>query len=565
MSAKPPDRPTARGALRQVAANPALRRIEIAWALGIAGDAAYVVALVVAAFAEAGAVGVGILTIVRMAPSVVGAPLAGLLAGRRPPARLLLGAHAIRAGAAVLGTAALAMDAGALPVLGAATVSASAGAFVRPLQASAMPAMARDPDELIAANVAMSTGEGIGSFGGPLVAGLLLAVTGPTGAAAGASLLFVVAALSLATLRTTGDEAAEHAAERRARAMDPVSLGAVGRELTAGLRVAARQRGAATILGGFAGQVLVRGMLTTLSVVAAIRLLGMGEAGVGVLSAAYGLGTLAGALLAVRLTGDGGGGRALGPPYAVSLSLWGLPLAVVAAVPHPVVAIVALAVSGVANATLDVAGFTLLQRCVPGRDRVAIFGLLEAIVAVGLAAGSAGAAVAVDALGDRGALAVAGAILPILAVAIWGRLRQVDREVVVPERQLHLLRGISLFARLPMTALERLAEAMRPQTVAAGTAIMIEGEPGTAYVVIIDGEVEIRAGGAPVARCGPGEGVGEIALLRSVPRTASVVALTDARLEILGSADFLAAVAGPTSAAAAAAVIDERLARSGMT
>lgn len=563
MTTDPPARPGARGALRQIAANPALRRIELAWTLGVAGDAAFVVALVVAAFAEAGAAGVGVLTIVRMAPSVVGAPLAGLMAGRRPPARLLLVVHGVRAGAAVFATTALAMDGGTVLVLVSATVSASAGAFVRPLQAPAMPAMARTPDELIAANIAMSTGEGIGSFAGPLLAGLLLAVAGPVGAAAGASVVFMAAALALATLRFTGDEEAEHAAERRARVMDPVSLGAVGRELTVGLRAAARFRGAATVLGGFAGQVFVRGMLTTLAVVAAIRLLGMGEAGVGLLGAAYGLGTLAGALLAVRLTSRGAGGRALGPPYAVSLSLWGLPLAVIAAVPHPVVAIVALTVSGVANATLDVAGFTLLQRCVPGRDRVAIFGLLEAIVAVGLAVGSATAAVAVDALGDRGALAVAGAILPTLAVVIWGRLRQVDRQVVVPERQLRLLRGIPLFARLPMTALERLGEAMRPQTVAAGTALMTEGEPGTTYVVIVDGDVEIRAGGRPVARCGPGDGLGEIALLRSVPRTATVVALTDIRLEVLGSADFLAAVAGPTSAAAAAAVIDERLARSG--
>jgi hypothetical protein len=77
------------------------------------------------------------------------------------------------------------------------------------------------------------------------------------------------------------------------------------------------------------------------------------------------------------------GSRSLGPTFAVSLSFWRFPLAVVAALPHPAVAIVAFALSGMANATLDVAGFTLLQRSVPRAERIAVFGLLEATVSLG--------------------------------------------------------------------------------------------------------------------------------------------------------------------------------------
>ena len=552
-----PARPSAGAAIRTVTANPALRRIEIAWMVGMAGDAAFTVALLVAAFGFGGPVAVGVLTVVRMAPSIVGAPLAGLLAGRRPPTRLLFVAHLVRAGGAVVATTGIAAGT-PLVVLGGAVVAASAGAFVRPLQGAAMPTMARSPDELVAANVVSGSGEGVGSFGGPLIAGILLGLAGPVAAAAAATGGFLAAAAVLARRTTTADDDAEHEAERRGRAAGRLTVGAIATELTAGLRSLGRHHGAATIMTDLAGQVFVRGLLTSLLVVTAIHLVGLGEPGVGLLAAANGLGTLIGAVVAVRLAGS----RALGPTFAVSLSFWGLPIAVIAAVPHPAVAIVALVVSGVANGVLDVAGFTLLQRCVPRAERMAVFGLLEAIVALGLAAGAAVAPLLIDAFGDRAALAIAGAILPILAVGSWARLRRVDEEAVIPDRQLRLLRGVPLFAPLPLTALERLAEALVPVRHPSGATILRQGDPGRDYFLIESGEVDISVDGRPIVRSGPGDGFGEIALVQDVPRTAGVVARTDVALEVLSSADFLAAVAGPTSAAAAAAVIDERLARS---
>ncbi len=546
------------GALRAVLANQGLRRIEVAWALGLAGEAAFTVALLVAAFTIGGPFAVGVLTIVRMAPSVVGAPLAGLLAGRSRPTDLLLVAHGVRAVGAGVVSVVLAVHAPPLVGLLGATIAASAGAFVRPLQVAAMPAFAASPAELVAANGATSTGEGLGSFVGPVIGGLLVATSGTLAAAVAATALFVTAAAGLARLKPSADEEADRRAAHNERPAAAVSIAAVGRELTAGLRVATRRRSAAAVLMGFAGQVFVRGLLTTLTVVAAIRLLGMGESGVGSLGAAYGLGTLGGALLAVRFAGR----QTLAPAFAVSLSLWGLPLAIVAAVPVPAVAIGALAVTGVANAILDVAGFTLLQRCVSGAERVSIFGLLEAIVSLGVGLGGATAPLLIERFGDRGALAVAGAILPILAVGSWGRIRAVDRDVVLPQLELSLLRGVPLFARLPMTVLERLAEAMRPVRIAAGEELVREGDPGDDYFIISGGRFDVRQGSRVVASAGPGEGVGEIALLRAVPRTASVVAVEDGSAYALDSAAFLAAVAGPTSAAAAAAVVRERLARS---
>ena len=167
----------------------------------------------------------------------------------------------------------------------------------------------------------------------------------------------------------------------------------------------------------------------------------------------------------------------------------------------------------------------------------------------------------IEAAGDRGALAIAGAFLPIVAAASWRRLQRVDAAAILPDRELRLLRGIRLFDPLPLTALERLAEGMHQVSVGAGDVVMTEGEEGDVYAIVADGRFEVRQRGRVVSALGPGEGLGEIALLRSGVRTATVVALTDGSLDMIDCEVFLAAVAGPTSAAAAAAGIDERLSR----
>ena len=546
------------GALRDILGSPGIRRIEAAWACGIAGDAAFLVGLLVVAFAAGGPLAVGLVGAARTAPAVVAGTLAGAVAGRLPPGQLLLAVHLGRAVPAILAAMLVAVGGPLVVIVLLAAISAGAGTLVRPLQASVMPSFARRPDELVAANVAMSTGEGLGAFIGPLAASAGIAIAGAAGAFGAAAVLLGAGVISLVGLRTTADEQAEFDAQRTGGGYSNPPLRRLAEVIVAGPAAVRSVPAATTIMVGFGAQLLVRGLGTVLLVVAAIELLGLGEAGVGLLAAATGLGGLAGALAGVGLAGR----RRLGPLFAVALVAWGLPYAVLGVWPVPLLAIAGLFVSGVANAVLDVAGFTILQRTIPAPERVAAFGVIESMAGVFVPLGGLLVPALIAVMGPQGALAVTGAILPAVAVATWPRTRLADDAALVREEELRLLRGIPLFEPLPMTALERIAAALEPATYAPGEALMTEGEEGDRYFIIASGEADVSQRGRHLVRCRSGEGVGEIALLRSVPRTATVTAIGEVGAFYLSAAAFRAAIAGPTSAAAAREVAAERLSRS---
>ena len=96
---------------------------------------------------------------------------------------------------------------------------------------------------------------------------------------------------------------------------------------------------------------------------------------------------------------------------------------------------------------------------------------------------------------------------------------------------------------------------------AAGTEVVRQGDHGDRFYVIASGEVDVFIDGSQVRTFGPGEHFGEIALLRDVPRTATVKAKTDSELYALDRDEFLSAVTGHAeSAEAADAIVASRLA-----
>jgi MFS family permease len=529
-------------ALNAAMRNPNLRRVELAWGAAIAAEWAHFVALGVFAYKAGGTSAVGIAGLIRMLPAAVVAPLASSLGDRFRRERFLLAIALL--GSVALAGSALGYYAGrseALVYLFAAVMGVSA-TLIRPALQAILPSLARTPDELIAANGASSTIESLGTLGGPLLAGLLVALASPgvVFAAAGGALL--AGALLLLRLRVEG-------------VIQPTAARADTRELLLGGFRAVNRRPTRLIFGLIAAQGFVRGCLNVLIVVAVFRVLHSDDGAVGYLTAALGVGGLLGAFGASTLEG-----RRLAVPLGAALVFWGLPIALVAPKPYLPVALLLLAVVGAANSVEDVAGFTLLQRIVPDEVLSRALGVVWGGVMGAVALGSIIAPAVVALLGPRVAFAVVGAILPTLSLLAWRRLRAIDSEVVAPADELAVIGEVPLFAPLSVVAKEHLAGKLTKVEVAPGEIVVRAGETGDRFYIVGEGELEITNGVHGTAT--RGDFFGEIALLRDVPRTATVRARSPCELYALDRDDFLAAVTGHSGVRAAGeAVVEERLGR----
>jgi MFS family permease len=533
-------------AFRDVFANPALRRVELAWAASIFGTWAYGIAVVVYAFEQGGATAVGVVGLARWLSAAAVSPFAALLGDRYDKRLVMVSSDLARV--LLIGAAAAAVYTDSPPVVVyilAALVGVAATAF-RPAEAALVPTLAGTPEELTAANVTASTIESIGMFGGPAIGGLLLAATGPaTVFAVTAGLLLVSAALLVGIHPVAEPDPAERHEE------------SIREELLAGFRAIVGERRLRLLVGLFSAQTFVDGMLSVLIVVIALDLLDTGRAGVGFLNSAVGIGGLLGALAAAALVGR----RRLAADFGLGIFIWGVPISLLAVWPNQLFALVLLGIVGVGNTLVDVSGMTMMQRAAPDEVLARVFGVLESLLLLTVALGSLVAPLLVDWLGDRGALVVAGALLPVLVVPAWPRLTAIDRAARVPEEQLELLRANAIFAPLPASTLEQLADRMTEVRAQAGEQIVRQGEPGDLFYVIEEGTVEVAVDGQPAHELGRGESFGEIALLRNVPRTATVTARTDVLLYALDRSTFIPAVTGSgPSLSAAEGVIGMRLA-----
>ena len=128
----------------------------------------------------------------------------------------------------------------------------------------------------------------------------------------------------------------------------------------------------------------------------------------------------------------------------------------------------------------------------------------------------------------------------------------------VPVRALALLRRLQLFAGLAPPTLESLARSGVWQSVPRSTVVIREGDPGDTFYIVESGAVAVTRGGQPIRTLyAAGDGFGEIALLRDIPRTATITAVTDTVLLTLGRREFLAAVTGhPVVSAEAGRVVE---------
>jgi MFS family permease len=263
-----------------------------------------------------------------------------------------------------------------------------------------------------------------------------------------------------------------------------------------------------------------------------------------------------GAFAAVSL-----GGRRLAAPFAAGLVLWGVPIAVVGAWPETVVALLMIAVIGGGNSVLDVSGLTLLQRLVPNEVLTRVLGVLWGFAMAMMGVGSIVGAALVDGLGIRTALIATGVSLPVLTLLSWRRLVRIDRSAAIPVDQLAALDRVPMLAQLSLVAKEEVAAQLVEVEVDPSTDVVREGEAGDRFYILLEGEADVLAHGRKIAlRTGP-DYFGEIALLRDVPRTATVRARSRLRLYTLERDDFIRAVTGHAAGRDAGhTVVTERLA-----
>jgi MFS family permease len=550
--------------LRTIWDNRSLRRLNLALAGSMIGDWAYATAIVVWAYENGGPTAVGLWFAIRLAAMAVVTPFAATLADRFPRIAVMVGTDLVRLVIVLAVAAVIAVDGPAAVVYVLATLASLVSAPFRPAQMALLPGLVRSPEELTAANAVGSTVESLAMFIGPAIGGLLLTLTGIPVVLLVNAVTFTwsaVLVLSIARseaevsapLEDSGGDDPTADPDRPTDAEDDPSE-SFWAQSVAGFRVLLANRDLRLITLLYCAQTVVAGASIVFEVTMADDLLGTGPAGVGYLDSVLGVGALVGGLLAVALAPR----HRLASDFGLGVLFWAVPLLLVTVWPTAAVAFLAMFVLGVANPVADVNASTILQRLVPDAVMGRVFGALDAALIAAMALGSLVMPLLLRELGLQWALAALTLPVALLWLVTVPLLRSLDTRLEPPEH-LPLVRALSVFQPLLQTDQEAVALQLVEQRVAAGTVVLTQGEAGDRFYVLESGAVDIVRDGDVVNTLAAGDCFGEIALLRDVPRTASVVATEDCVLQTLSREDFLAAVSNPEARTAADAIAARRL------
>jgi MFS family permease len=516
--------------IRAVRGNRSIIRVVAAYGAFAFGEWAIWIAMLVYAFDRGGATASGIVALVQLLPSAALAPFLAALAERWPRERVLLVAYGGQAVSMATAAVLLAADASVPIVYGVAAIVTLFITLGKPAHHSLLPWLARSPEELTVANVVTGTVLNLAILLAPVLTGLLLLVAGAGAVFATTAVVLAIGAALVWPVRT------ERSALARRRTSDRADADRIG--IGEGLRILRKHAGSRTVVVLIATGSVIEGAMDVIAVVLALDVLAIGDGGVGVLGSAIGAGGLIGAAAAAGLVGR----ARIGIPFQAGLLLWSLPIVVAGIAPSIGVAVLAFLVAGVGRSVMDVAGRTLLQRVAPDAAMNAIFGALEGLHDLMLAVGSIVVPALILVAGPRWALVLTGLWLPVVLLLTARAVRGADDHGVVHVRELRLLRALPMFASLAPPTIERLASHLERSHVAADRPIILEGERGDRFYVIDTGSAAVSIGERRVREIGPGDGFGEIALLRDVPRTATVETLTPVALYSLERSVFLTAL-----------------------
>ena len=534
-------------AFAETARSPNLRRVQLAFGAAFAAEWGLTVAIGILAYRDGGVAAVGAVALARLLPSALLAPLVSGVIDRHRRDHVLVAACAIRAVALGLAGVVLAATGEPIPVYVLAAVATVAHTFVRPASSALLPSLCTTPSQLTSANVVRGLLDSLSALVGPLAVGLLVGPIGIDG-------VLVVAGVAVGW----GGWLVSRVRYEVPPRAEAVVRGSTMHEVLAGFAIMLERREVGLMTGLAGMQAFTRGAFSVFAVVMAIDMLDIGEAGVGVLTAAFGAGAVVGSFGASLLVGASGFARWLG----VGVALWSAPFAVVAFVSQEWAAFALLMIVGVGNALVDVAGFTAFNHLVPDEVMGRFFAGFEAVVALGVALGGPGAALLIELLGQRGAFIAVGALGPVCVLASWPALRRADIRMGVATRVIAVLQRVPMLRPLPLATIARLATLVNGREVPPGAVVVQEGETADDFFVIAHGRADVTKADRHLRRLGPGDCFGEIAALTRGPRTSTVRADTELKLLRLRGEHFVNVVSGYTpSESAAGALVAERLAR----
>ncbi len=536
-----------RTSLGHVIRNRNIRRIQLAFVGSAIGDGAYAIAVAIFAYEAGGAAAVGIWMAVRYTLMAITAPFGALLADRWPRKRVMILADLIRAVLITASAICLYADTPAAPVFVLATLTSLLASPFLVAQRAMLPSLAERPEELTAANGTASTIDSLAWFAGPALGGLLLEFTTVQGVFLVEVGTFLWSMALVAGVRVPkADEADEPAAPEATGVADDEEPGFLS-ETVAGFRTIGSDSGLLLVTLAVCAQTIVAGATMVIFVSMAADILDSGESGVGYLNSVFGVGCILGGFIAIARAAR----QRLAADLAVGVLLWSVPLLLVSAWSVPAACYIAVALVGIGNPLVDVNLDTIMQRLAPDEVLGRVFGALESAAIGAMALGAVIMPGLIDWLDLEWALVVISVPVAVMILLMLPKLLALDARLRAPAG-LDLIRAVDIFAPLSPSVQESLARNAAEQPFSAGAVLMREGDPGDDFFVIESGLVEVTQDGRVLRREGPGEYFGEIALLRDVPRTATITAVEDTVVRTITRDDFLAAVSGHGEARSAA-------------
>ena len=543
---------------RQLLRNGPLTRLLAGEFISDIGNWMYLVALVVIVYqVSRDPVVLGVVGAARVLPYVLLSIPAGMVADRFDRRYVLLTSDIVRGLTMVVLAWLVATDGPVWAIVALAIFATCFATLFYPAIGALIPSLVRDESEFGPANSLWSSLSGLAYVIGPAIGGLLVA-------ASGLALAFVINALTFAVVAvvvwslppakarregTAEPEAAQSAsataAEIAGSSADVADAGAVGAPAEA-TSPPTRPRLALRPVSG----VMVIDMSTTfvfnglllLFVVLASDVYRGGEAAVGYLNAAVGVGGVIGAVGAGVLTLR----RRLDPPLIAGTVAAGVSIAVMGVLLDLGAGLVLAAVIAGAATVVEVSYTTVFQRILPDELRGRATGVM---MTVSMLFGSLGAFTLpflYGVVGISALLVLAGGVViagGFVGIALIGSAA--TREAGAFEAQLRRARGLAIFGGLPPARLEVALDKLQPIRLAPATVIIRQGDVADRFYILSEGHVTVTANDGPdgpqrvLRRLGPDDVFGEIGLLTGAPRSATVTADDDVLVLVLDGDTFV--------------------------